>query len=82
MLALFPAGSLKTYVTCVVPTLKKEFGELVLETKVTEPESSDADGSSQLTFAPADPKATVTVMSSNWLMSGGRVSASESETTK
>ena len=44
-LAVFPDGSVKVYVTGVVPTGKKSLGDLVLLTKVAMPELSDAVGS-------------------------------------
>ena len=62
--AVLPEGSVKVYVTGVVPTGKKSLGALVLETRVTVPELSDALGSCQLTVLPGELRGTVTVMSS------------------
>ena len=43
--ATFPALSVKTYVTVVVPTGKKSPGAAVLLTRLTCPETSVAEGS-------------------------------------
>ena len=78
MLAVLPDGSVYVYVTGVVPTLKKEFGNLVLDTRVAVPELSVAEGSCQLTVVPGDPDGTVTVMSLIGEILGGIVSAADS----
>ena len=75
MLAVLPDGSVYVYVTGVVPTLKKELGNLVLDTRVAVPELSVAEGSCQLTFVPGDPEGTVTVTSLIGEILGGIVSA-------
>ncbi len=72
--AVFPDGSVKVYVTWVLPTGKNELGELVLEVKVAVPELSVAEGSSQLTMAPFWVIEMVTVISSKGEITGGVVS--------
>ena len=63
---VFPDGSVKMYVTGVVPTGKNELGAWDLETRVTVPESSAAVGSSQLTVVPVEPGGAVTTMTSSF----------------
>ena len=77
-LAVLPDGSVYVYVTGVVPTLKKELGNLVLDTRVAVPELSVAKGSCQLTVVPGEPDGTVTVMSLIGEILGGIVSAGDS----
>ena len=78
MLAVLPDGSVYVYVTGVVPTLKKELGNLVLDTRVAVPELSVAEGSCQLTVVPGEPDGTVMVMSLIGVILGGIVSAADS----
>ncbi len=63
VLAVFPDGSVKVYVTGVVPTVKKSLGDLVLLTKLAEPELSVTVGSAKSTVLPGLPRGTVTVVS-------------------
>ena len=62
----------------MVPTLKKELGNLVLDTRVAVPELSVAEGSCQLTVVPGEPDGTVMVMSLIGVILGGIVSAADS----
>ena len=72
--ALLPDPSVKVYVTCVVPTLKKFPGACVLPVKETTPELSVAVGSVQVTVVPVTPVLTVSVMSLMHAITGGTVS--------
>ena len=58
--------------------MKKELGNLVLDTRVAVPELSVAEGSCQLTFVPGEPDGTVMVMSLIGVILGGIVSAADS----
>ena len=72
--ALLPDPSVKVYVTCVVPTLKKSPGARVLDVKLTMPELSVAVGSVQVTVAPATPVPTVCVTSLMQFITGATLS--------
>ena len=74
MLAVFPDGSVYVYVTGVVPTGKKDPGELVLCCSVAVPELSVTVGSVHDTVVPSVPKGMTRVMSSNGEMTGAMVS--------
>ncbi len=80
--AVFPAPSLKVYVTVVVPMVKNEPGACDLESRKTTPELSVAVGSVKDTVVPPEPNGTCRKMSPIPFTTGGTLSTEKKEKLK
>ena len=75
--AMFFDGSVKTYVTKVVPIPKTDPGVCVLFNKVTFPDSSTAKGSVQDTDVPVEPISTSAIISDGQFVTSGALLSTE-----